>query len=284
MTSRNPAAAGSLTSSGGLVEPFDSTSGARALLNFIGETNDPMLEIYSFDIARDLCGLPLALNQAGMVLVQRRISLCEFVTIYDKDNGILENVNRESLSYDHTLATVWEASIRRINKDSKALLGILAFMHSEINDSLMLECAVTEGSPALCFMKEKRGYALSFPAYDHYVSQFSRLLNAEEPLIRESLIQKNSNGVIRVYPLIQNAAISRMDPNDRENSLAFVVQTLCTLFPNTYSLDVGHQAASWSSCGQAMLHLRALILQCKRHGMIPEENAHFAELLLRASW
>lgn len=112
-----------------------------------------------------------------------------------------------------------------------------------------------------------------------------RLLDAEEALLQGALIDKSSkNSIMSMHRLIQRAIIRRMSPEEKKHYFSVVVEMLASSFPDTFSADVGHQAASWTRCERGLPHIENLVKQSKQHSIFVEDNQPFAELLLRCSW
>ena len=87
-----------------------------------------------------------------------------------------------------------------------------------------------------------------------------------------------------IHRLIQTAVIRRMSAEERREIFSILVEILLVNFPDTYSADVGHQAASWASCEKSLPHLQSLVRQNDVYSIFSKDNQSFAELLLRCSW
>ena len=104
-------------------------------------------------------------------------------------------------------------------------------------------------------------------------------------LLQEGLIDKSiETGIISIHRLIQRAIIRRMNLNEKERFFSLVVGMLASSFPDTFSADVGHQAASWTRCEEALPHIENLIKQSEQHHVFVKDNQPFAELLVRCCW
>lgn len=104
-------------------------------------------------------------------------------------------------------------------------------------------------------------------------------------LLQGALIDKSTeSGVISMHRLLQRAVIRRMSTEERERMFLLAVGILSANFPDTYSADVGHQAASWGYCERSLPHMENIVKQSEHFGVLENENQSFAELLLRCSW
>ncbi|PLB46258.1 TPR-like protein [Aspergillus steynii IBT 23096] len=270
LTSRDLTAAFSLASEGCQVTPFDTASGSAALLNIVGLDPSTASNLETAEtITSTLGGLPLALTQIGGFIVQRRIPLKDFLPLYNRSSARVDARGTVNMNYNHTLATVWEMSLSRLSGDAKALLMILAFTDPDcVQESLLTEGALHVPNPLLQFAEDEIA-----------------LLDAEDVLLQGALIDKtNDGGIMSMHRLIQTAVIRRMNSVERQEIFSILVAVLLVNFPDTYSADVGHQAASWASCEKSLPHLQSLIKQNEAHCIFLKDNQAFAELLLRSSW
>ncbi|PWY82922.1 TPR-like protein [Aspergillus heteromorphus CBS 117.55] len=258
LTSRDPAAVFSLASDGIQVAPFDTTTGSAALLNILGLDPDTQSnQEKAAAITSALGGLPLALNQIGGFIAQRKIPLHDFLPLYNRNSESVDSRSTVNMNYNHTLATVWEMSLSRLSGDAKTLLMFLSFLDPDyINESLLKEGPAQAEDSSLRFAKDEIDF-----------------LDAEEALLQGALIDKSSETVIR-----------RMSLDERRDVFSVLVDVLKANFPDTYSADVGHQVASWTRCEASLPHLENLTKQNDRFSIFPEGNQAFAELLLRCSW
>ena len=96
------------------------------------------------DIALQLGGLPLALNQMAAVINAQSPSLKEFDDMYNKHDQRLHKQSKSGskyLGYKYSLDTVWELSFEDLSNDARACLGIVSFLAA---DSVPLEVFTAE--------------------------------------------------------------------------------------------------------------------------------------------
>ena len=89
-------------------------------------------------ISHKLGGLPLAINQIGGFIVQRRIALKDFLPLYEKNAGKIHARKSGLSTYEHSLSTVWKLSIENLSGDSYTLQRLLAFFDPDKIDEAVL--------------------------------------------------------------------------------------------------------------------------------------------------
>ena len=141
ITSRDFNATHSPASTGYHVQPFDDSTGSKVLLKLLGL--DPTLEIHhnkATEISQALGGLLLAINQIGGFIIQRKLSLQDFLPLYDRNSNKINSKKTGLSDYEHTISTVWEMSLSNIGGDSYNLLGLLAFFEPDgIHEQVLQE-------------------------------------------------------------------------------------------------------------------------------------------------
>ncbi|KAL4735582.1 TPR-like protein [Aspergillus similis] len=270
ITSRDPTVAFSLASNGCQVTPFDTDAGSQALLHIIGIKIDSETDREDAKaITSAMGGLPLALNQIGGFIVQRKISLKSFLPLYNRNSARVDAKGTVSIGYGHTLATVWEMALCRITGSAKILHEILSFLNPDNIPQAFLVNGVLK-------IKEE---SLDF------IADEMEFLDAQEVLLHGALIDKSTEtGDLSVHRLVQRAVIRRMDIKRREEISLLVIAILSANFPDTYSEDVGHQVASWLDSERSLPHIESLVQQIEHFKIFESTNQSFVELLLRCSW
>jgi NB-ARC domain len=128
------------------VRPFEEEIGCRMLLNLL--ELDPESTSNQEDaraIANILGGLPLAINQMGSFVSQRKLPLQDFLPLYERNAAKIDARKSRLTQYEHTLSTVWEISLTRLSGDSYHLQKLLAFFDPDSVDEAML----IEGSQSI---------------------------------------------------------------------------------------------------------------------------------------
>lgn len=103
--------------------------GSAALLALLGKSKASQADqSTTTDITNALGGLPLALNQIGGFIVQRRLALKDLLSLYER-NSTKTNAKKSQLSaHKHSLVTVWEISLSQLPDEASRLQKLLAFL------------------------------------------------------------------------------------------------------------------------------------------------------------
>lgn len=146
LTTRDFNAAHSFASASFHVQPFDDDTGSDVLLHLVGlDTKLPSNQEKAREITRALGGLPLALNQIGGFILQRKCPLQDFLPLYERNSARIDSRKTGFSDYDHTLSTVWEMSFSKLSEDPRELLNLLVFFQPDAIHELVL----SEGSRVL---------------------------------------------------------------------------------------------------------------------------------------
>ncbi|KAJ9137354.1 TPR-like protein [Coniochaeta hoffmannii] len=270
VTTRDANAASSISSEGYHVRPFDEKLGSEFLLHIVGLDASASANMEkASEITQALGGLPLALNQIGGFIVQRRLKLREFLPLYERNSSKIDSRKIGLSSYEHTLSTVWEMSFARLSGDSKTLLRLLPFFQPDsISESIFLEGSGSVDNEDLNFLGDEMD-----------------LGDAEEALLQAGLIDKDpETAILSIHRLIQAAVIRQQNREEKEAMLQSVVGLLSWGFPDTWSKDVGHQIGAWTKCEKCLPHVLHLLEQRDRAKLPLEDPQRYGELLLRCSW
>ncbi|MEI7462550.1 MAG: tetratricopeptide repeat protein, partial [Pirellula sp.] len=83
-------------------------------------------------LAKELGGLALALEQAGSYIVQRRISLKEYLRLWrSKVPSVHEWHDDRMMKYPRSIAVTWQTTIDQLGKPERILLDLLAWVAPE---------------------------------------------------------------------------------------------------------------------------------------------------------
>lgn len=157
ITSRDSTAALTLASSGCQVTPFDMETGSAALLNILGlDPDSESNQAHAKEITSTLGGLPLALNQIGGFIAQRKIPLESFLSLYEQNSASVDAKSNATIDYSYTLATVWEMAQNQLSGNSKLLHMILSFLDPDcIHESILNYGALQINEPCLEFLTDE---------------------------------------------------------------------------------------------------------------------------------
>jgi tetratricopeptide (TPR) repeat protein len=104
------------------------------------------------ELARELDGLALGLQQAGAYMATRGISFARYLGLWRENRRkVVDWFDRKLMSYDREtgLAATWATSVARLSPESRRLLDRLAFLAPDPVPDLLLDVAVpSEASDA----------------------------------------------------------------------------------------------------------------------------------------
>ncbi|KAI9658288.1 MAG: hypothetical protein M1821_002421 [Bathelium mastoideum] len=269
-TTRDFNAAHALATSGCHVQPFDIDTGTQLLLDLTGvDSNLASNRSSAKEIAQTLGGLPLALNQIGGFIAQRKMPLQDFLPLYARNAAKIDSRKTGLNDYDHTLSTVWEMSLSRLSGDSVELIHLMAFLDPDsIYEEILIEGSKVSGHMEVNFMQDEMDFG-----------------DAQEALLQAALVDKSSeNAMLSMHRLIQAAVIRRLTRESQAKYFDIAVSFLSWGFPDTWSADIGHQHQAWIKCEKCLPHVHHLVKQAERFQIGPLNKQGYGELLLRCSW
>ncbi|KAF2270743.1 hypothetical protein CC78DRAFT_564062 [Lojkania enalia] len=270
ITTRDASAVHSPASKGFHIQPFDDVDGSEVLLNLVGlDSASAQNREKAIAITKALGGLPLALTQIGGFIVQRRLPLQNFLPLYERNAAKIDARKAGISDYEHTLSTVWEMSMKRLEGNAYTLFSMLPYFQPDGIDEMLL----VQGSSGV-----------DHPAYEFLQDEMD-LGDAEEVLLKTGLVGKNAeDAVLSVHRLIQSAILRNQSQEIRREIFDIVVRILSWAFPDTWSQDVGHQFQSWANCEKCLPHVNYLMIQREKHNITLACSQGYGELLLRCGW
>jgi hypothetical protein len=157
LTTRDASAVHSPASGGYHVQPFDVADGSEALLNMVGADNASTVNREkAVEITQALGGLPLALNQIGGFIVQRKLPLRDFLPLYERNASKIDARKTGISDYEHTLSTVWEMSMKQLDGDAHTLFNMLPYFQPDsIDEAILSQGSRTLDEPAYEFLQDE---------------------------------------------------------------------------------------------------------------------------------
>ncbi|KAL8853088.1 MAG: hypothetical protein Q9221_002119 [Calogaya cf. arnoldii] len=217
------------------VNEFGVAQGAEFLLQMTPNRRRQDRETKSAeDVARQLGGLPLALNQMAALVNARNLSLKEFGDMYTKHDQRLHEQKKSGskyLGYKYSLDTVCELSFDNLGDDARAWLGVLSFLAA---DSVPLEVFTWEKPEnlptSLAFCEDELRYVKP-PLGVIRLTSNNSLADALDELTHHALVRKNTTqGTFRLHRLVQMEYRSRLaNPQDAFDT---ATQLLLGKFPS----------------------------------------------------
>ncbi|KAJ9144548.1 Tetratricopeptide repeat-containing [Pleurostoma richardsiae] len=269
LTTRDFTVATSLTAQYLQIEALGNDEGSKMLLKAV-DLEDASEEDakHAVVISETFGGLPLALTQIGGFITQRKLSVQDFLPLYERYSAKIDARKTPGSDYEYTLSTVWDISFEKLPKDSAHLLSLLSFFDPDsISEDILLH-----GSQGL-------------DDFFAFLSDDFDLGDASEELLRAALIQRaRASSVLSIHRLVQSAARKRLDRFWSDKFLDAVVHMLCWGFPDHSSTDIGHQILAWARCEKCLPHVNHLVDLVRRSGTTPQDRQKYADLLLKCSW
>ena len=97
------------------------------------------------DLAKELGGLALGLEQAGAYIAVERIGFARYLTLWrEKRETVLNWFDKALMSYDHDtgLAATWATSVERLTPEGRRLLERLTYFAPEPIPDALLDVAI----------------------------------------------------------------------------------------------------------------------------------------------
>jgi tetratricopeptide (TPR) repeat protein len=204
-------------------------------------------------LARELDGLPLALEQAAAYVVERRVTFQRYVEGYHSRGLRLIEERLPALgSYSKSVATTWLMNFDAVQEESSAAADVLLFSAFLAPDAIPLEL-LTLGAPHLgprVLQALARSHDDPLLAHD--------LLR---PLGRFSLIRIDAaDETYRIHRMVQEVLRAGMDDATRRLWAQRAVLAVNQSFPPVVF-------ANWPLCGRLLPHALAVASLIERHGM-----------------
>jgi TIR domain/NB-ARC domain len=173
----------------------------------------------SLEIAQELGGLPLALDQAGAYLEETSCGLDEYLNLYRiRHQELLQRRGKLSLDHPKPVAATWSLSFQQVEQDmpaAAALLQLCAFLDPDT----ISEEFLTAAAPHL-------GSLLTATAADPF-----KLNEAIEKLMEFSLVRRNSSAkILSIHRLVQVVLKDSMSPDIQRQWKARVKKALNRAF------------------------------------------------------
>jgi tetratricopeptide (TPR) repeat protein len=216
-------------------------------------------------------------------VVERDCSLEEFSEIYksfqQSNRAVTElEVSTANMFYEHSLATVWQISVTRLNKDCSKLLAILSYFDPDgVPEALLREGA--KGSQELDFLVNGLQY-----------------LDTVGELIREGLITKSRTQVelggsgqsktairsLSVHRLVQETVFHQQTAEEQNATFLDAFGLLRKLWPTNPENEF-RMNALWTSCALYLPHVLALEARCHDSPTL-RPPTELVDLFFRAAW
>jgi tetratricopeptide (TPR) repeat protein len=191
----------------------------------------------ALEIAQEMDGLPLALDQAGAFIEEMMLSLVEYLNLYRQEGAKLLEERGELATDDHpSVMVTFRLAFTKVQERSPAaadLLRICAFLApDDIPEEIFTAGASVLAEP----LKTAATNALDFAKAVREAGRFS--------LIE----RKSTNQTLNIHRLVQEVLRSEMEEvSTREGWLEQIIKTVNQVFP-----DIDFK--NWSLCDRLLTH------------------------------
>ena len=208
ITSRNPIWDGL-----GTTLPVEVMQSEEALAFLAKRTDDPDPQAAA-TLAKTLGYLPLALEQAAAYIRETSSSLDHYQTLFQKHHAQLLQHGHLSTEYPDTVATTWEISFQKVQKNSPDAADFLNLCAFIIPEMIVLDMIA---SWANYYLPKRLAKTVTDPlALDELVST----------LLHYSLVQRKGNTLI-IHRLVQRVLKDQLDPTAQRHWRKCAVQIMC---------------------------------------------------------
>jgi tetratricopeptide (TPR) repeat protein len=126
------------------------------------------------ELAEQLGGLALALEQAGAYIERQRMSFARYLSDWHQNREkVLAWFDPAVMHYDASVAITWQTSVSQLNEDARALLELLAWLAPEPIPEFLLDVAIPDGAVGEPYDAIADMAALSLVTHDKVNPQFS---------------------------------------------------------------------------------------------------------------
>lgn len=213
----------------------------------------------AMELAVELGGLPLALEQAGAYLLAKQAQISTYLAAYRRQRiKLLEQGRPQFGGYSKSVASTWALNLSAIADDTPLSLDILriaAFLHPDKIPLNLFEPRVPEDADAGSLPSE------FMESLDYFKENPLFLDEILEPLSRYSLIRRNLNdNTFSIHKLMQELIRENLS---EEGQLLFVCLG-AGLLEEAFPKYIDHKVSA--TCGKLILHV-----QCISHFILKKE-------------
>jgi tetratricopeptide (TPR) repeat protein len=254
-----------------VVRPLGIDEATQFLLFRTGRRSQPLEEaIAARDIASELDGLPLALEQAAAYIVSKQVSFAHYLTAFLAQRlKLIERAKPLTGEYHFTVATTWTLNLISIAEISPAAADVIHLSAILYPDDVPFELFVL-GRSSLGARIE-----LALANVDDDPTVVDELL---EPLVRYSLIYKDAARYqFSVHRLVQEVIRNELGDRRLRVKRRRLMQAMAIVFPPA-ALE------TWFRCARMLRHAISLVssatdsdLNCAAAGTVLHRAAHYLE-------
>lgn len=224
------------------------------------------------NVSSRLGGLPLALTQMASIIVTKELSFRQFLDSYNERESQREllqfqthQTNLQSLSHEHTVASVW--AFENL-KYGRKLLNVLSMLDPDSIPERLLTTAIGE---------------LDLPGYPATLQEYEQ---AKGELLACSLVTGNrQENKLFIHRLVQDVARAEMGTSEFKQTLVACVKLVASIWPFE-NFTWRHGIARWPVCEEVFPHIARLkdIFPAVRPSAETPDDYNFARLLTDTGW
>jgi hypothetical protein len=230
-------------------------------------------------IVRKVGYVPIAINQAAQLIMSAGNSLnpiAEFDDAYSL-RELLEDSEDASftqmvMGYQHTLATVWEMSFKRLDLDQIHLLNVMSFLDPDrVQLSILKQVVQQTATTGAGLLKTDRAF-----------------IRARAGLLKCSLIEQNEQlGQLRIHRVIQASCHLHMDEPTYQQAFATAFGTIEACWPVTPA-QKRHDKGLWTEQQACLEHVQSLSQHFRERltagKKLSVDALRLSDLLQHAAW
>ena len=226
----------------------------------VDRTGDPDLQAAG-DLADELGGLPLALEQAAAYIQTTQGTLASYLTLFRHRRSELLS-RGDPTGYNKTVASTWALAFDRLEQTAPGAVGLLRLLTFCASEAIPLRLLL-QPNPRAAIRPRRRAWRMLAPLYV-LVPLLKDPLAADEAIAalrRYSLITPAADGSVSVHRLVQAVTADQMPRRLRKAWRVTAAALIEAAIPADTSLP-----ESWLACAALLPHARAA-LTYDSHGM-----------------
>ena len=188
-------------------------------------------------IARELDGLPLALDQAGAYIEETQCSLTSYLSQYrQRQTNLLKRRGGTGKQHPEPVATTWSLSFEQVEKLNPVAADLLRFLSFLAPDAVPEQLII-------------KGPSHLGPTLQPLADDESLLNEAIAALARYSLVKrKREDSTLIVHRLVQIVVRNSLDKRKQRKWAEYVVRAVDEAFPDVEDYH------NWPLCQQLLPH------------------------------
>ena len=249
ITSRNGAAIGSLGQEGSVMDRLTTEDAVEVLLEKAGLRNvsEADMQMARVIVVELLGCLPLAVDQGGAFIRERRKSLADYYRLFQMHQNQVLSYRPRLAEYDKTVLTAWEMNFCQVERASPRASDLLQLFcsldASDISELLLARGSSPQnrwGQDGEISKLDAKAAGLDHDLVDLIVDEeiFDAAIDQLQSfsLIQVRIDDRGSRS-FSVHPLVQHCAVQRMSPDVCSKWRLQAILLVCQAFPHDQHLE-----------------------------------------------